>query len=314
MSEIDTALGDTLALETGRQPRTYRAPAAEKALDILEFMAGQGGSGLTQSEIAAGVGRSIHEIYRVVQLLLGRGWLQTAGASDRLRLSARMFELAHQQQPLRRLTDIALPAMRGLADRTGQSCHLAVLEGDDILIVLQVDSPRRMRYGVAIGSRFPIAETSSGAVLLAFLPADERDVLLTRLTSNNADPSAADKVRQMVETVGRNGMDQRPSMTVAGIYNIAYPVRDHLNRVAAALTLPYLPQFGQDPDLDAANRAVGETARLISDGLGCPAQSPDTFQEASPGSDPAGGKSTPEEIRHPTKSDRQGKPQTEKTP
>ena len=314
MSDVGTAQIDALKLESSRQPKTYRAPAAEKALDILEFMAGQDVGGLTQSEIAAGVGRSIHEIYRVVQLLLGRGWLQTAAASDRLRLSAKMFELAHQQQPLRRLTDIALPAMRKLADRTGQSCHLAVLDGTDILVVLQVDSPRRMRYGVAIGSRFPIGETSSGTVLLAFLPADKREFLFTQLFEQNDDAEFGERLRHMVATVAQKGMDQRPSMTVAGIYNVSYPVRDHLHRVAAALTLPYLPQFGQHPDIDAAALAVGETARLISDGLGCPSQAANIASKPSPGKSPAGGKSTPEEIRHATKPGKKGKPQTERTP
>ncbi|MEO1227140.1 MAG: IclR family transcriptional regulator [Pseudomonadota bacterium] len=310
MTGMAAARTDAPSLETER--RAYRAPAAEKALDILEFMAGQGGPGLTQSEIAAGVGRSIHEIYRVIQLLLGRGWLQTAAASDRLRLSPKMFELAHQQQPLRRLTDVALPAMRKMADRTGQSCHLAILDGDDILIVLQVDSPRRMRYGVAIGSRFPIAETSSGAVLLTFLADEQRAALLARLTAENDDPATADRLAQMIDTVTRDGMDLRPSLTVAGIHNISYPVRDHLGQVAAALTLPYLPQYGEGPDIDRASLVVGETARAISDGLGCPA--PTDTSTKLPGAIPAGGKSPSDEIRQKSKSDRKGTRKTEQTP
>lgn len=314
MTRLASQPATAIAPDDGRRSRTYRAPAAEKALDILEFMAVQGGAGLTQSEIAAGVGRSIHEIYRVVQLLLGRGWLQTAAASDRLRLSAKMFELAHQQQPLRRLTDVALPAMRKLADRTGQSCHLAVLDGGDILIVLQVDSPRRMRYGVAVGSRFPLAETSSGAVLLSYLPADERQALIDRLMADDNDPSIGERLNQMFETVTRNGMDLRPSLTVAGIHNISYPVRDHLGRVAAALTLPYLPQYGQGPDVDSASAAVGETARTISDGLGCPNAAPDQWPQEMPETAPAGGKSTSDQIRQTTKSDGNGIPRTEKTP
>ncbi|MEM7443200.1 MAG: IclR family transcriptional regulator [Pseudomonadota bacterium] len=303
-----------LPLESDRQTRTYRAPAAEKALDILEFMAGQSGVGLTQSEIASGLGRSIHEIYRVLQLLVGRGWLQTAAANDRFRLSAKMFELAHQQQPLRRLTDASLPAMRKLAERTGQSCHLAILDGDDILIVLQVDSPRRMRYGVAVGSRFPIAETSSGAVLLSYLPNEDRDTLVAKLRAAKNDPKIDERLEQMIENVTKRGMDLRPSLTVAGIHNVAFPVRDHLGQVIAALTLPYLPQFGEEPDINAASVAVGETARAISDELGCPSTSRDQDPTTSPDTSPAGGKSTSDEIRRKAKSDRNGKRQTERTP
>ena len=118
----------------------------------------------------------------------------------------------------------------------------------------------------------------------------------------------------MVATVTRNGMDLRPSLTVAGIHNVSYPVRDHLGQVAAALTLPYLPQYGQGPDLESASVAVGEAARAISDGLGCPNPAPDHLSQELPGSAPAGGKSTSDQIRRQAKSDTNGTPQTEKTP
>lgn len=45
--------------------REYRVPAAEKTLDILEFMAAQR-EDVTQTEISTGLGRSIHELYRVI--------------------------------------------------------------------------------------------------------------------------------------------------------------------------------------------------------------------------------------------------------
>lgn len=52
MAAVTKAVDD---VENGRGE--YRAPAAEKALDILEFMAAQG-EALTQTEIANGLDRS----------------------------------------------------------------------------------------------------------------------------------------------------------------------------------------------------------------------------------------------------------------
>jgi hypothetical protein len=81
--------------ESGRSE--YRAPAAEKVLDILEFMATQPRS-LTQTAISGGLGRSIHEIYRILYLLEKRGYLVRT-KSDRFRLSLKLFELAHMYPP-----------------------------------------------------------------------------------------------------------------------------------------------------------------------------------------------------------------------
>ena len=148
--------------------------------------------------------------------------------------------------------------------------------------------------------------------MLTFLADEQRAALLARLTAENDDPAAADRLAQMIDTVIRNGMDLRPSLTVAGIHNISYPVRDHLGQVAAALTLPYLPQYGEGPDIDHASLVVGETARAISDGLGCPA--PTDNATKLPGAIPAGGKSPSDEIRQKHKSGRKGTRKTEQTP
>ena len=136
--------------------------------------------GLTQTEIANGLGRSIHEIYRILLLLEKRGYIVRT-QSDRFRLSLKLFELAHRHPPVNRLVECALPVMRELAANADQSCHLVVREGQNVLVVLQIDSPLPMRYSVALGSHFPMLETSSGAVLLAHLDRAERDVIIERI-------------------------------------------------------------------------------------------------------------------------------------
>ncbi|TJX12958.1 MAG: IclR family transcriptional regulator, partial [Mesorhizobium sp.] len=86
------SVADTL--DDGEAGRSgYRVPAVDKALDVLEFMASSAET-LTQTEIAAGLGRSIHEIYRILLLLEKRGYIFRT-QSDRFRLSLKLFELAH---------------------------------------------------------------------------------------------------------------------------------------------------------------------------------------------------------------------------
>ncbi len=127
--------------------RIYSVPAAEKVLDILEFMADRA-EGLTATEIANQMGRSVHEIYRVLLLLEARGYLYQRAGSDGYRLSLKLFDLAHRLPSVRRLSDSALEELQDLTPKILQSCHLGVLNGHELLIVLQVDSPLPMRYSV----------------------------------------------------------------------------------------------------------------------------------------------------------------------
>src|SRR6188768_1592901 len=109
----------------GAAKRSYSVPAAEKALDVLEFMASQP-EGMTVTALAGALGRSVHELYRVILVLEARGYLYRRSGSDRYRLSLKLFELAHQTPSVRQLTDSALPIMQALAPAAQQSCHLAV--------------------------------------------------------------------------------------------------------------------------------------------------------------------------------------------
>src|SRR5579862_630406 len=104
--------------------------------------------------------------------------------------------------------------MRRLAADSDQSCHLVVLRDLQVLIVLQVDSLLPMRYSVALGSQFPILETSSGAVLLANLPAPERAALIERLKAGE-DVTAGD-IAARLATIAELGFEMRPSLAVDG--------------------------------------------------------------------------------------------------
>ncbi|HTN62589.1 MAG TPA: helix-turn-helix domain-containing protein, partial [Devosia sp.] len=117
-AELDPIGNDAATPQAAR--RSYAVPAAEKALDILEFMAGQA-DGMTVTELAAGLGRTVHEIYRVMLVLEARGYLYRRANSDRYRLSLKLFELAHQMPAVGQLTDAALPIMSGLAPACMQS-------------------------------------------------------------------------------------------------------------------------------------------------------------------------------------------------
>jgi DNA-binding IclR family transcriptional regulator len=263
--ETPTLLADSAAGVSEAARPAYKVPAADKALDILEFMADRP-DGVTQTEISAGVGRSIHEIYRIIQLLEKRGYLVRAARSDRYRLSLKLFELAHKHPPVNRLIDVALPVMRRLAADTDQSCHLVVLRGLQVLIILQVDALLPMRYSVALGAQFPILETSSGAVLLANLPAAERAALLVELRAG--ENSSDDDIAARLAGIEALGFEMRPSLAVDGCINISLPVRDHTGSTVAAITVPYLPQKQARFDRQTVLKVARAAALEISRGLG----------------------------------------------
>jgi len=129
---------------TARRIR-YAAPALEKGLDILELLASVS-EALTHSEIASRLGRTITEVFRMLVCLEERGYISRTIPEERYQLTLKLFELVHHHHPLQRLVTQARPLVQRVASETGQSCHLAMLNNAEVVLVAQADAPGNMGF------------------------------------------------------------------------------------------------------------------------------------------------------------------------
>ena len=240
------------AARTAERTTDYSAPALDKALDILELLAGEAG-GLTQTEIAERVGRNVSRIYRVLATLERRGYLTRDDRSGRYVLSMALFDLAHRHPPLRGLVQLAAGPMRALADAVRQSCNLAIDDAGAVRIVAQAESPADFGYHVRVGARFPLETTATGAVLTAERP--------------GADAAAAAlQPGELVQLAG--GYLTRPDRLQAGVTDVAVAITDRRGHTVAALTVPYVATSYSAVELDEVVSAARATAAEISSRLG----------------------------------------------
>jgi DNA-binding IclR family transcriptional regulator len=210
----------------------YSVPALEKALDILELLADRAG-GLTQSEIADSVGRSVSQIFRVLVTLERRGYLLRDRQAGLYFFSSRMFDLAHRHPPLRGLVQVAIGPMRDLAARISQSCNLGLLDHGVVRIIAQAESPADFGYRVRVGAEFPVESTATGTVL----------------TSGTAYLTRADPLQP-------------------GITDVVVAIRGPEGEVVAALTVPYIATTFSALDAAAVLAAARATATEIGLALG----------------------------------------------
>ena len=146
------------------------APALEKGLDVLELLAGIPG-GLTQKQIAEGVGRSVSEIYRMLAVLEQRGFVSRTKPGGEYTLTLRLFHLATQHPPTQRLQQAADAVLQLLAAATYLSCHLTVISGNEFTVLAQAEPDWQMGWHVKLGAKFPLSlRYPSARVLAAFHP------------------------------------------------------------------------------------------------------------------------------------------------
>ena len=214
---------------------SYAAPALEKGLDILELLCRSEGS-LSQKDIALSLGRSVGELYRMINCLVDRGYL--ANIDDKYMVSTKLFELAHANPPTHRLLSEAFPIMQKLSSELDQSCHLTVYNRGRQIVVSKVDSPGGMGFSVRIGSELDVLVSASGRVLLAFQDRDARRLRIAEAVARR--PEQADpQIGVILDTIEARGFESIPSVQVRGLYAVSYPVLDRHGHAIAALTVPY---------------------------------------------------------------------------
>jgi DNA-binding IclR family transcriptional regulator len=245
----------------GETDAKYRAPALEKGLDILRLLAGERVP-MTVTAICQRLDRSQGEIFRMVQVLQIRGFIEQDPAIDGYRLTDLLFSMAMQQPATQGLIEIAFPVMRGLVAKIGQSCHLALHSRGEIVVVARMESEEQIGFSVRVGYRRPIHQAVSGVMLFAFQPEDVRNRWLAMLKPR---PSSAEISRFVAaaDTARKSGYARAASSFVTGITDVSAPIIRG-DSASAALTVPYIKTTYSRGSLETVIETLKASADIIS--------------------------------------------------
>jgi IclR family pca regulon transcriptional regulator len=193
---------------------------------------------LSLSEVARATGLTRATARRFLLTLSELGYVSVS--DGRFSLRPRVLELGYPYLSSLGLPELAPPHMERLVARVNESSSISVLDDTDIVYVVRVPTRRIMSITLSVGTRLPAYATSMGRVLLAALPEDELEALLSRielraLTARTVtDPKL---LRQLLMRVRRQGYALTDQELEEGLRSIAVPIRDGSGTVAAALNV-----------------------------------------------------------------------------
>lgn len=221
--------------------RAAPAPAADGVLDILSALARQAApvsaAGLIR---ATGLPRS--SVYRLLAVLEDRGFVLRFPESRTYGLGVNAFELSQgflRQEPLTRL---GRPLLAALVDRVGESGHLAVLDGRDVLYLVEERAPRRPPLVSDVGVRLPAHLTASGRAMLAALPAAQVRALFSGpgpLSSRTRPAPTYAGLREQLREVRARGHAVEDGEVTDGLASVAVAVRNRAGWPVAAVAVTF---------------------------------------------------------------------------
>lgn len=223
---------------------TYTAPALEKGLDIIETLARRDGA-MSLRQIAEELGRSKSEIFRMVAVLLERGYIVRDPESEDLVLTNRLFDLGMRTPRMRDLVTEAVPVMRRLAEEVGHTPHLVVVHRGETVVSAFVPGGIDMNFSLKLGYHRPAIDATSGQVIIAFQPPElgERMIAESRRLMQTAPDDAA--LRRDLARIRETGHEMRDSRDFAGITDICAPILDTQGEAIASIIITYVNRLGR---------------------------------------------------------------------
>jgi DNA-binding IclR family transcriptional regulator len=258
-----------MATELGAGSQTL-----DRALRVLIKVSESGAEGLSLAECTALLGYSKPTTHRIMRTLAGHGLLRNDGERGVYTLGLTTLRLGMdflEQLDLRRE---ALPLIRELAERTGETVHLGILDGAEVVYIEKVESSHAVRMFSRIGHRMPACSTGLGKAILAFLPREEVETILPERLPRRTPSTITDRAAFVAHLADlrRLGYSTDNIENEEGIRCAGAPVFDHTGAVCAAISIAGPASRVTPERFPELGTLVRDTAQRISARIGYAAE------------------------------------------
>lgn len=243
-----------------------------KELAILIVLGGEeavedGGLGVVR--IAELIGREKSQVSRALRTLAESGLVDRDQSTLHYRLGWRFFALAARAGE-QRLLNVAPPLLERLMKSLGETVHVSVLQGIEVLTVLSESPSHAVKAVGWSGRTVPVYCTSSGRALLFDHDRDTLTEFLSGVEFRELGPNTVRDVVELyegVEAARERGYALVDEEFEFGLIGAAAPVRDFRGRIVAALNVS-APKFRFGQRMEAAGEEVKRVADELSVLLG----------------------------------------------
>lgn len=224
-----------------------KVPAAENTLRVLKLLSSKRGP-LAASTIATTLGLPRSSVYHLLGVMEQSGFVMHLPEEQRYGLGIEAFELSSaysRQEPLSRL---GRPLLESLVDRIGESAHLAVLHGRDVLYIVEERAKHRPSLVTDVGVRLPSHLTATGRAILASLPKSQVRALYPNAAAFSARtevPHPIGKYSSLsahLDEVRKRGYATEHGEITPGFGSVAAAVMDHRDWPVAAVAVTFMEE------------------------------------------------------------------------
>ncbi len=261
------------SVSTSRANERGSVQSVDRALTLLEALTGAGGS-LPLGELAQRSGLNISTCHHLLATLVKWGYVARLPGRRGYALGARVLHLG---QAFLRQVDLprrAQPHIDRINELTGETIHLAVLQGASVVTVLKREARHAVRADTgALGMEDAAHASATGKAMLAWLPEDEIRRILALRGMPRFTPDTLTNLEQFLEElrlVRRNGFAMDREEFQPGVTGVGAVIRNHTGAVIGAISASTPTLRAGEEHLVLMRHAILAATRALSVEFGGP--------------------------------------------
>ena len=248
------------------KPAGTGSSASEKTLLVLE-------AALTHSrftDVVEATGLAKATTHRILATLMEREFV-AVGSEGGYQPGPRILSLAGRALESIDIAAVARPLVDALVDRVHCTVHLGVVNGDEIIYLLRVDSDKPYRMPSRVGHAIPMHSSGIGKVILATYSDEGLARFVTRAglaKRTERTITTMDGLRDEMAQVQQLGYALDREENVPGVGCVAAPIRDLTGTVKYGLSISTILLEHTEEQIEAMSEYAIETADAVSRALG----------------------------------------------
>lgn len=212
----------------------------DRAVAILNHLGDVGGPGLRSAELAEVLGLNQSTAHRIIGALERHGLIEREHATKRYRLGLSLFVLGAKAADGTGFRRLCHPALLRLAAETGDTVFLMARSGfNTVCVDRQEGSYIIDSLTGQVGGQIPLGVGPASQAILAFLPAEEAEIVLGTNAPFYArfNNLSAEEIAGRLPQIREQGYAFDHGRLVEGISAIAMPILPHGRDVVGSLAI-----------------------------------------------------------------------------
>jgi DNA-binding IclR family transcriptional regulator len=246
--------------------KSYSAPALEKGLDILEELA-ERASPISVRYLADSLGRSKNEIFRMIHVLITRGYVERDADTDELVLTNKLFALGLRTPQSKMLLEVALPELKKLAEEVDQAPHIVIVHKGRTVTLGHIPANSDFTFNLNTGYGRLASDATTGTVIMAFQPPEKRQQMFTDCDRQSGGKIDRVTLEATLNEIRERGYVLRKSTDWVGITDICCPILDPVGHAVACILITHVDRVKREIDhhsvLEAVKRACERIGRKL---------------------------------------------------